>query len=293
MSWDFPDAVSIRDVGPRDGLQPESPVDVADRIQLVDSLAAAGLVDIEAVAFVSPKAVPAMAGADEVMAGIDRAEGVFYWGLVPNVRGAELAVRAEVDGITVTVSASETYSQNNVRMSVDESVGAVADIVAVAGDRPVDTVISYAFGSPYKGENIGAFDVAAIVEEVHESGSTYVTLADTGGLATPDRVADVITAVGPDIRLHLHDTRGTALANAFAAMLLGVASFDTAVGGLGGSPFAPAAGGNLATEDLVHLCDGLGVDSGIDLDSAVRIAVGLEELVGHPVPSRVTAALRP
>ena len=290
MSWDLPDEVSIRDVGPRDGLQPVEPVPVEARIDLVRSLVAAGVVDVEAAAFVSPKAVPAMAGGADVLAGVGALDGVTRWALVPNVKGAELAVEAGVDAITVTVSASEAYSQANVKRSTEESVAGVADIVAVAGDLPVDTVISCAFGSPYD-EEIGPFDVAAIVERVQEAGTTHVTLADTTGVATPERIADVITAVGPEVRLHLHDTRGTALTNAFAALLLGVTAFDTAVGGLGGSPFAAGAGGNLATEDLVHLCDGLGIDTGIDLEAMVAVAGTVSGLIGRPVPSRITATL--
>ena len=290
MSWELPETISIRDVGPRDGLQPEEPVPVEERVALVHALTAAGVADVEAAAFVSPRAVPAMAGAAEVLAGIERRPGNTFWALVPNVRGAELAVEAGADALTVTVSASEAYSQANVGRSVRESVAAVADIIDVAGERPVDTVVSCAFGSPHD-EHIGPFDVACIFDEVLDAGCTNVTLADTTGIATPERIADVVTATGTGVRLHLHDTRGTALTNAFAALLLGVRAFDTAVGGLGGSPFAPTAGGNLATEDLVHLCDGLGVDTGIDLDAVVATAGLVARLVGRPVPSRVTATL--
>lgn len=290
MSWDLPDTISIRDVGPRDGLQPEPPVSVDERVGLVEALVEAGVHDVEVAAFVSPKAVPAMAGAAEVLARIDRQPSVTHWALVPNVRGAELAVEAGADALTVTVSASEEYSQANVRRSVADAIAGVGDIVAVAGERPVDTVISCAFGSPYD-EQIGPFDVAAIFDEVLDAGCTNVTLADTTGIATPERIADVVTATGAGVRLHLHDTRGTALTNAFAALLLGVRAFDTAVGGLGGSPFARGAGGNLATEDLVHLCDGLGIETGIDLASVVAAAGTVARLVGRPVPSRVTATL--
>ena len=290
MSWDLPDSVSIRDVGPRDGLQPERPVPVPERVELVRALLAAGVADIEVAAFVSPKAVPAMAGAAEVIDALGPTPGVTRWALVPNVKGAELAAATDIDALTVTVSASETYSQANVHRSVDESIAGVAGIVAAAGERPVDTVISCAFGSPYD-EAIGPFDVAAIVDRVLEAGSAHVTLADTTGVATPDRIADVLTATGSDLRLHLHDTRGTALTNAFAAMQLGVRAFDTAVGGLGGSPFAKGAGGNLATEDLVHLCDGLGVETGVDLGAMVEVAGRVARLVDRPVPSRVTAVL--
>lgn len=290
MSWDLPDSISIREVGPRDGLQPEAPVPVAERVRLVEALAAAGLIDIEIAAFVSPKAVPAMAGADEVFADVPPRSSLTRWALVPNLRGAELAVQAGADALTVTVSASEAYSQANVNKSVAEAIAGLDGIVAAAGNRPVDVVVSCAFGSPYD-ELIGPFDVAAMVERLQLAGCTHVTLADTTGIATPERVADVVTAVGSDVRLHLHDTRGTALANAFAALLLGVRRFDTAVGGLGGSPFAKGAGGNLATEDLVHLCDGLGVDTGVDLEALVAVAGTVSGLVGRPVPSRVTATL--
>ena len=291
MAWDLPDTISIRDVGPRDGLQPELPVTVADRLALIAALVDAGVADVEAAAFVSPRAVPAMAGASDLFRAIERDEHVRYWALVPNVKGAELAVGAGVDGLTVTVSASESYSQKNVKMSVEESVAQIGPIADVAGSRPVDVVVSCAFGSPYDGEDVGAFDVAAIVDAAQDAGATAITLADTTGVATPDRIADVIATTGIDVRLHLHDTRGTALVNAFAAMTLGVSAFDTAVGGLGGSPFAEGAGGNLATEDLVHLCDGLGLDTGIDLDRMVRTAKTVSALIGRPVPSRITATL--
>lgn len=290
MTWDLPDTVSIRDVGPRDGLQPEQPVTVADRLALIAALADAGLHDIEASAFVSPRAVPAMAGAADLFRALERDEHVRYWALVPNLKGAQLAVEAGVDGLTVTVSASETYSLKNVKMSPADSLAQIGPIAETAGSRPVDVVVSCAFGSPY-GEDIGAFDVAAIVDTALDAGATAVTLADTTGVATPERIADVVATTGTDVRLHLHDTRGTALTNAFAAMLLGVTRFDTAVGGLGGSPFADGAGGNLATEDLVHLCDGLGVDTGIDLDRMIRTAQTVSTLIGRPVPSRITASL--
>jgi hydroxymethylglutaryl-CoA lyase len=291
MSWDLPDTISVRDVGPRDGLQPEQPVRVADRVALITALVDAGVTDVEAAAFVSPRAVPAMAGAADLFRALERDEHVRYWALVPNVKGAELAVEAGVDGLTVTVSASETYSQRNVKMSVEESVAQIGPIADVAGSRPVDVVISCAFGSYDTAEHIGAFDVAAIVDSAQDAGATAITLADTTGVATPDRIADVVATTGVDVRLHLHDTRGTALVNAFAAMTMGIAAFDTAVGGLGGSPFAQGAGGNLATEDLVHLCDGLGIDTGIDLDRMVRTAGTVSALIGRPVPSRITATL--
>jgi hydroxymethylglutaryl-CoA lyase len=188
------------------------------------------------------------------------------------------------------VSASETYSQRNVHMSVEESLAQVAAIRAeVGGDLPIDTVISCAFGSPYEGE-MSPRVVGALGARAQESGSTTLTYADTTGMATPRRVADLLAVTGTDVGLHLHDTRGTALVNAYAALEAGVVRFDTAVGGVGGSPFAAGAGGNLATEDLVHLCDDLGVATGIDLGALLEVSARVADLVGHAVPSRVAAA---
>ena len=286
----LPPRVAIREVGPRDGLQGERPVAAGDRAGLIEALAAAGLADIEAVAFVSPRAVPAMAGAGTVLERVARRPGVRYWALVPNVRGAELALAAGVDGLTVTASASEEYSRKNVAMSVDQSVAEAGRIVAHAGPVPVDAVISCAFGSPF-GENITPRAVAALAARVVDGGASRVTLADTTGMATPRSIQAVLSEAGTDLGLHLHDTRGTALVNAFAALQQGVNRFDCAVGGLGGSPFAPGAGGNLATEDLVHLLDDLGVATGVDLAALLAASRLIAGLVGHDVPSRVAHAL--
>jgi hydroxymethylglutaryl-CoA lyase len=278
--------VRIREVGPRDGLQPEAPLPPADRLRLISALVATGVCAVEVAAFVSPKAVPAMAGAAEVVAGLPPAPGVAWWALVPNVRGASLAVDAGMTRLSVTVSASPAYSLRNVGMSPDESLAAAEKIASMAPE--VDVVVSCSFGSPYEGE-IGVRDVAAIVDRCRRFGAS-VTLADTTGMATPRRVAEVLGVSGSDVGLHLHDTRGTALVNAYAAMDLGVSRFDTAVGGLGGSPFAAGAGGNLATEDLVHLCDDLGIATGIDLNRLLEASALAASLIGRPVPSRVAAA---
>jgi hydroxymethylglutaryl-CoA lyase len=286
----LPSSIAIREVGPRDGLQPEAPVPVATRVRLVTALIEAGVSIIEVAAFVSPRAVPAMAGAADVMAALPRSPAVRRVALVPNVKGAELAVEAGVDALTLTVSASEAYSQRNVRMSVEESLAQVAAVrAAIGGDLPMDTVISCAFGSPYEGDlDPGA--VADLGRRALASGSSSLTFADTTGMATPRRVRDLLAETGIDVGLHLHDTRGTALVNAYAALEAGVIRFDTAVGGLGGSPFAAGAGGNLATEDLVHLCDDLGIATGIDLDALLAVSSQVAETVGHPVPSRIAAA---
>ena len=281
----MPTALRVREVGPRDGLQPEAPLGVRERLDLIRALAGAGLHDIEAVAFVSPRAVPAMADAAEVVAGLPGG-GVTWWALVPNVKGAALAAAAGVDHLTVTVSVSETYSMRNVGMTTAESMEAALTIAAAA--PTVDVVLSCAFGSPYEGE-IAPHAVARLAERCREAGAS-VTLADTTGVATPRRISDVLDLVGEQVGLHLHDTRGTALVNAYAAMERGVSRFDTAVGGLGGSPFAAGAGGNLATEDLVHLCDDLGVTTGVDLDALLDASALVARLVGRAVPSRVAAA---
>ena len=289
MSIGRPGSVRIREVGPRDGLQVESPVAVEARVALVDALVGAGLRELEAVAFVSPSAVPAMAGAADVLSGVARSPDVSYAALVPNVRGAELAVEAGVDALTVTVSASPEYNRRNVHMSIDESVAQVSGIVAVAGGRPVDVVVSCAFGSPYEGD-LAPADVGRLGDQVLGAGASSLTYADTTGMATPRRVGDLLDEVGVDVGLHLHETRGTGLVNAYAAWERGVARFDTSVGGLGGSPFAAGSAGNLATEDLVHLLDDLGVETGVDLERLLEVSALAARTVGHDVPSRVAAA---
>jgi hydroxymethylglutaryl-CoA lyase len=285
----LPPSVTIRDVGPRDGLQPEAPVPPSERVRLIEALVAAGVRCIEAAAFVSPKAVPAMAGAGEVMAAVPRSAGVRYTALVPNRRGAELALGCEVDELTVTLSMSETYNQRNVHRSVEESVAEVASIVELAGSTPVDAVVSCSFGSPYEGD-VDPADVASMAARLRDLGCAAITCADTTGMATPRRVDEVVAAVGTDIGLHLHETRGTGLLCAFTALELGIDRFDTSVGGLGGSPFAAGSAGNLATEELVAVLDDLGVDTGIDVERLLDAAAVAASLVGRPLPSRVAAA---
>jgi hydroxymethylglutaryl-CoA lyase len=286
---DLPDAVIVRDVGPRDGLQPEHPVDPADRVRLIEALVGAGVRHIEAVAFVSPAAVPAMAGAAEVLAAVPRLTDLRYAALVPNVRGAELALATAVDELTVTISLSETYNQRNVRMSTEASARVIEEICALAGPTPVDAVLSCAFGSPYEGE-VSPSDVASLAQRLRAAGCAAITCADTTGMATPRGVYEVVSAVGTDIGLHLHETRGTALVCAYTAMQLGINRFDTSVGGLGGSPFATGAAGNLATEGLVAMLDDLGVHTGIDVEGMIDAARLAAELVGRTLPSPVARA---
>jgi hydroxymethylglutaryl-CoA lyase len=284
--------VDVREVGPRDGLQPEAPVSVADRVRLIDALLTAGVRHLEAVAFVSPRVVPAMAGAAEVLAALGDRPGVRLAALVPNRRGAELALAAGgLHELTVTISASEAYNQRNVQRSVAESLTEVADITALAGPAglAVDAVVSCAFGSPYEGD-LAPAEVAALGDRLLDAGCDQLTYADTTGMATPARVHALIDETGPAIGLHLHETRGTGLLNAWVGIERGVRRFDTSVGGLGGSPFAAGAAGNLATESLVAVLDDCGLVTGIDADALIEAAHLAGELVGRRVTSPVALA---
>ncbi|MCU1360550.1 MAG: hydroxymethylglutaryl-CoA lyase [Ilumatobacteraceae bacterium] len=281
-------AVVIRDVGPRDGLQGEAPLDVSFRVNMSNALAAAGVQHVEAVAFVSPKAVPAMSGAADVVAGLEPGAAT-WWALVPNRRGAEMALGTGLRHLTVTVSASPVYSEKNVGMTVAESIAQVESICSLQADVVVDAVVSCAFGSSFD-DAVTAADVASVCASLQNAGVQQLTLADTTGTATPRRIESVLQRTGLDVGLHLHDTRGTALTNAFAAIELGITRFDTAVGGLGGSPFAPGAGGNLATESLVLLLDDMGIQTGVRLDALLDIGKLLSEAVGRELPSRVLRA---
>lgn len=280
--------VIIRDCGPRDGLQGELPLEPAVRLGLACDLAAAGVRDVEAAAFVSPRAVPAMAGAAEIVAGLPD-DGTNWWVLVPNRRGAEMAVDAGASRITVTVSASPVYSEKNVHMTIDESLAQVAEIRVAAPAATIDTVVSCSFGSSF-GDRVTVADVAGLCARLRQLGTDQLTLADTTGTATPRRIESVLAATSTDVGLHLHDTRATALTNAVAAYHLGVRRFDTGVGGLGGSPFAPGAGGNLATEDLVLLLEDIGVPTGIDLAALIEVSRRLGQVLGRELPSRVGRA---
>ena len=287
----LPTSVSIREVGPRDGLQSEAPLPVADRVRLVDALSASGVGRIEAGAFVSPRVVPAMAASDRVLAAIRRRPGVVYSALVPNERGAGAALAAGADRLQVVVAASEAYNRRNVNRSVEQTLGQIAGVVALAGPVPVDATISTAWGCPYEGE-VPAARVVALAERLAGLGCRAISLGDTTGMATPTRVQALLAALAgvAPLNCHFHDTRGAALANLLAALDAGCRDFDTAVGGLGGSPTAPGAGGNLASEDAVHLLEDMGVATGIDLEALLAAARLAGELVGHPLRGQVLRA---
>jgi len=293
----LPKRVAIREVGPRDGLQSEAPQSVTDRVRLIDALSRTGVPKIEAVSFVSPMAVPAMAEAGEVWSRVSKAPNVAYSALVPNRFGAEAAIAAGgFRSLQAFLSASEAYNRKNLRRSVWESVGDVAEVVWV-GSRagvPVEVTISAAFGDPYEGD-VAPDRILELAVELAEVGATGISLGDTTGMATPTRVWDVVGLLRkrlPDmpLNLHFHDTRGTAMANVLAAMEAGVDEFDASVGGLGGSPFAPGANGNVATEDLVHMLTDMGIETAVDLDRVLEAAGLAASLVGHPLSSQVSKA---
>jgi hydroxymethylglutaryl-CoA lyase len=293
----WPARVDVREVGPRDGLQNERPVPVEERVRLIDALSATGLGFIEAASFVSAKAIPPMAGADEVMARITRRPGVVYSALVPNPKGAELATAAGADEIELVVSASETHNQKNVKRSVADSLVAARDVVEIGHGAgvPVEAIVSTAFGCPYEGD-IAPERVGQIAGLLVDAGADRLSFGDTTGMATPRRVGELLDAlaragIGAErIGLHFHDTRGTALANVVAALDRGVNRFDASIGGLGGCPYAPGASGNAVTEDLVHMLADMEIETGVDLDALLACAQLAQEIVGRELPSALLHA---
>jgi hydroxymethylglutaryl-CoA lyase len=292
-----PARVRIREVGPRDGIQSESVrVPTEQKVRLIDALSRTGIGRIEAVSFVSPKAVPQMADAREVWERIDRRNGVLYSALVPNRRGAEIASECDVDAMQVFVAASDSYNLKNVRKTVRESIVDVTDVVRVATGAgiPVEGTISTAFGCPYEGE-VSPARVVEVSGWMFDEGIKVISYGDTTGMATPKRVRDVVDAVRdalPEVafNMHFHDTRGTGLANVIAALDLGIDYFDASVGGMGGSPFARGATGNIATEDLVHMLEDMGVATGVDLEALIGAARLAQEIVGAELPGKVLKA---
>jgi len=293
----WPAHVDVREVGPRDGLQNEDPVPVEERVRLIDALSATGLRFIEAASFVSPAAIPPMAGAAEVMAAITRRPGAVYSALVPNPKGAELAAEARADELELVVSASETHNQKNVRRSVADSLVGAREVVEIGHGAgiAVEAIVSTAFGCPYEGD-VAPERVAQIAGHLIDAGADRLSFGDTTGMATPRRVDDLVGALdragitSDRIGMHFHNTRGTALANVVAALERGITRFDTSVGGLGGCPYAPGASGNAVTEDLVHMLEDMEIDTGIDLDALVDCARLAQEIVGRELPSALLHA---
>jgi hydroxymethylglutaryl-CoA lyase len=293
---DLPAAISVREVGPRDGLQNEAPVPTEAKVRLVDALSRTGVRRIEAVSFVHPRAIPQMADADEVWQQITRNADVRYSALVPNLRGAQRAIDAGFGEIEVVVSASDTHNRKNINRSTDESLDDIAELVSIAHDAgsTVQVIVSTAWGCPYEGD-VPTERVVAVASRAIRDGADGISFGDTTGMATPGRVTRLIgelRSAHPDapLNLHFHNTRGAGLANVMAALSLGVTDFDASVGGLGGCPYAPGASGNVATEELVHMVEDMGVDTGIDLDAMIDAAATAEQIVGRTLPSQVLRA---
>jgi isopropylmalate/homocitrate/citramalate synthase len=291
--------VTIVEVGPRDGLQNEkAAISTTDKVAFVDLLSRAGLSVVEVTAFVSPKWVPQMADAADVLAQIEQSPGTRYTALVPNLAGLERAHAAGVTEVAIFAAASETFSRRNINQSVDESLNtysAVAERARALGMR-VRAYLSTAFGCPFEGA-VDPARVASLSAALIEMGAFEVAVSDTIGIAHPGQVPVVLEAVAArvpvaQIALHFHDTRGTALANVLVALQHGVSTFDASCGGLGGCPYAPGATGNLATEDLVYMLDGLGIETGVRLGGLLEASRFIEPLVGHPLPSRYYRAVR-
>lgn len=293
----YPSSVRIREVGPRDGIQSEkADVSTEDKIVLLDALGATGLRYIEAVSFVSPKAIPQMADAREVWTGAMHNPGIFYSALVPNRKGAEIAADVGVDGMQVFIAASDSYNLKNLGRTVMDSLPDVREVVEVAerSGIPVEGTISTAFGCPYEGD-VPPERVVEVTRLMLDCGITTISYGDTTGMGTPRRVREVIEALReatPEVGLnmHFHDTRGTGLANVLVALEMGVDYFDASIGGMGGSPYAAGATGNIATEDLVHMLIDMQIGTGIDLDALIAAGRVAQSMIEGELPSKILKA---
>jgi isopropylmalate/homocitrate/citramalate synthase len=289
--------VTVVEVGPRDGLQNEpAGVSTADKIEFVNRLSAARLPVMEVSAFVSPRWVPQMADAAEVFAGITRRPGIRYTALVPNIQGLERAIAAGVSEVAVFAASTETFSRRNINQSIDESLRTYEQVCARAqasGIR-VRGYLSTAFGCPFEG-TVPPSQVARIAARLVDLGVFEVAVSDTIGVAHPGQVPVVLEAVlarvpAEQLALHFHDTRGTALANVLTALPFGISTFDASAGGLGGCPYAPGAAGNLATDDLLYMLDGMEIETGVSLSALSDASRFIASRVGHPLPSRYAQA---
>ncbi|MBP2300589.1 hydroxymethylglutaryl-CoA lyase [Azospirillum picis] len=293
----LPKFVRMVEVGPRDGLQNEkSMVPTAVKVELVNRLSDAGLTVVEAASFVSPKWVPQMGDSAEVLAGIARKPGVRYAALTPNLKGLEGALAAKADEVAVFGAASESFSRKNINCSIAESLDRFAPVMeqAKAAGVPVRGYVSCVLGCPYEGE-IAPQAVADVAERLYAMGCYEISLGDTIGTGTPTKAQLMIAAVAErvpvdKIAVHFHDTYGQALANILAALQMGVAVVDSSVAGLGGCPYAKGASGNVASEDVLYMLNGLGIETGVDLDRLVAAGAFISEAIGRPTASKVARA---
>ncbi|MCS7268822.1 MAG: hydroxymethylglutaryl-CoA lyase [Geminicoccaceae bacterium] len=301
MSASFPPGAPRRavvvEVGLRDGLQAEQLIlPTATKLDLARRLIAAGVRHLELTSFVSPRAVPQLADAEELLARLGRPEGVEITALVPNAKGAERALRAGVDGMVVFLSASESHNRKNLNRPIARSLEDVAEVarLGAAAGVPVHAALSVAFGCPFEGE-VPVAAVVAIAQRLAELGIRRLSLGDTTGMATPPLVRERVRALREalpelELALHFHNTRGIGLVNAWVGLELGIERFESSIGGLGGCPFAAGATGNVCTEDLVYLLHESGIDTGIDLEALISVARDVERLLGRPLPGQVMKA---
>ncbi|MGI2176133.1 hydroxymethylglutaryl-CoA lyase [Shewanella ulleungensis] len=294
----LPTKVSIFEVGARDGLQNEVPVTTADKLALIKQLGDAGVKRIEAGSFVSPKWVPQMADSDAVLQQLKRQAGVVYSALTPNLKGFELALAAGADEVAIFGAASESFSQKNINCSIDESIERFIPLMEAAKKHniPVRGYVSCVLGCPYEGD-IAVSEVARVSEILYKMGCYEISLGDTIGVGTPNKARQMVEAVAKvvpvdKLALHFHDTYGQALANILACLETGVSVFDVSVAGLGGCPYAKGASGNLATEDLVYMLHGMGIDTGIDLAKLALAGDNISRVLGRANGSKVANAIR-
>jgi hydroxymethylglutaryl-CoA lyase len=289
--------VTIHEVCPRDGFQPEERwIPTETKIEIINALAATGVPEIQATSFVHPRAIPQLRDAEEVCAGIERHPDVDYDALVPNMRGAERAAAAGIPVWHLMLSASESHNRENGNRAIAETLAGFPPVIEFAAERRAEVHggLAVAFGCPYEGE-VPLEQLTRIVGEYVALGIRHVSLGDTTGMANPAQIYDTMSTLHerfPDVgwTLHLHDTRGMALANVVAGLQAGVTHYDGAAGGLGGCPYAPGATGNVATEDLVHMLHLMGIETGVDLDAVIAIARRLRDVVGHDLESRILRA---
>lgn len=292
ISMNLPSSVNIKEVGPRDGLQNEKQfIQTEDKIEWINMLSETGLSYIEITSFVNPKWIPQLADAIQVAKSVKRRQDITYAALVPNERGLEGALEANIDEVAVFMSASESHNQKNINKSIAETYPVLKPVIqeALAAGRKVRGYVSTVFGCPYEGE-VSIDAVLSVSEQLFSLGIHELSLGDTIGVANPMQVEGVLTEVlkrypREKIAMHFHNTRGTALANVLVALNLGITNFDSALGGLGGCPYAPGASGNLATDDLHYMLDKMGIETGIDREQLIKAALFIEGKIGKLLPS--------